>query len=157
MSSSEPKEAAAPTSASRRQRSAALTAAALFALSLVLGVAAAACFTLPNLIGFSGQNVLTEPDFWCVAGSSLCALAAAAVSLRYAFAGDRPSRGALLGGTLGGAGLAFLLFLLWAEFVMFYALLLAPAHALAAIGVTLVIRRHRRDAAMRRFAAEAGT
>jgi hypothetical protein len=73
------------------------------------------------------------------------------VSLRYALAGERPSGGALLGGALGGTGLAFLLFLVWAQYVMFYALLLAPAHALAAIGVVLGFRRHKREAEFRRF------
>lgn len=130
--------------------SAALTASILLALSLSLGVVAAVWFTLPNLIGFSGQNVLTEPDFWCVAGSFGCAVAASVVSFRFAFAGERPTGGALLGGAIFALGLAFLMLLLWGRYLLYYALLLAPVHALALLGVVSSWRRQRRDAALRR-------
>jgi hypothetical protein len=134
-----------------RASSAALRASILLSLSLVLAVLAVYWFTLPNLIGFSGQNPFTERDFWCVLGSTVCASWAGMVSFRFAFAGVRPSGGCVLGGVIAGIGLAFLLFLLWAQFILYYALLLAPAQALAIIGVAQAWRRQRREAAFRRF------
>jgi hypothetical protein len=134
-----------------RARSAALKASILLSLSLALAVLAVYWFTLPNLIGFSGQNPFAERDFWCVLGSSMCAFWAGVVSFRFAFAGVRPSTGSVVGGVIAGSGLALLLFLLWAQFVLYYALLLAPLQALALIGVGQAWRRHRREASFRRF------
>jgi hypothetical protein len=79
--------------------SAALAASVLLALSLACTLLAVRWFTLPNLLGFSGQDVLAERDFWCVLAS-----------------------------------------------VTF----LAPAHALALMGVALSWGRHQRDAALER-------
>jgi hypothetical protein len=130
--------------------SAALAASVLLALSLGCTLLAVRWFTLPNLLGFSGQDVLAERDFWCVLGSVAFALGASVVSFRHALVGTRPASGSVIGAALAGVGVAFLLFFLWWHHLLYYAVLLAPAHALALLGVALSWGRHQRDAALER-------
>jgi hypothetical protein len=134
----------------QRRSAAPLAALALLALSFGLAMLVARWFTLPNLIGFSGQDPFAERDFWCLLGSVACALTASAVSFRHALAGTRPAGGSVLGAAIAGVGFAFLLLLFWWRHVLYYALLLAPSHALALMGVALSWRRHGRDAALAR-------
>jgi hypothetical protein len=140
-------------SSSERQqaRSPAVLASLVLLLSLGLASLGAYWYEPPNLIGFSGGSPFADPDLWCVLGSCACALVAGVVSFRYSFASHRPARGAIVGGVVGGAGLALLLFLLWGPFVLFYALLLAPPQAFAFVCVWSSWRRHRRDAAFQRL------
>jgi hypothetical protein len=140
------------TSSKRQLRaSAAFVSSALLVLSLGLSALSAYWFTLPNLLGFSGQDLLSQRDFWCLLGAVGCALAAGVIAFRYALASVRPARGSLVFGLVFGTGLAFLLLLWWWQSLLYYALLIAPAQAFALLGVGLSVRRKRRDAAFERF------
>jgi tellurite resistance protein TehA-like permease len=93
--------------------SAALAASVLLALSLACTLLAVRWFTLPNLLGLSGQDVLAERDFWCVLASVAFALGASVVSFRHALVGTRPASGSVIGAALVGVGVACLLLFLW--------------------------------------------
>ena len=136
---------------SERRRAGPRAALGLLAFSFGFAALAVHWFTLPNLLGFSVQHPFAEPDFWCLLGAVACALAASVVSFRHALAGLRPASGSVLGTAIAGVGFAFLLLLFWWQYVLYYALLLAPAHALALIGVALSWQRQRHDAAFERF------
>ena len=121
------------------------------AVALALGVLAARGHSLPNLLSFSGQALFREPDFWCVLGSSALAFGAGSVALHAGLVGTSPPRGSVVAAILVWFGLAFFLFVLWAQYVLYYAVLLGPSHALAALGVFLCWQRQWREDERRRF------
>jgi hypothetical protein len=136
----------------RQRRSAgAIAASVLLALSLGFAGLAAYCFEMPNLLGFFGENVFGDADFWCVLGSCAAGSGAAVFAFRHAFSGARPACGSMLGGVVFGVGLSLLLFLVWVNHVFYYAFLLAPVHAFAIVGVVASWRRQQREAAFRRI------
>jgi hypothetical protein len=134
----------------QRRSAGSIAASVLLALSFGFAGLAAYCFEMPNLLGFSGQDVFADADFWCVLGSFASGSGAAVLAFRHAFSGERPACGSILGGAIFGGGLSLLLFLVWVNHVFYYAFLLAPVHALAIVGVVASWRRQQRDAAFRR-------
>lgn len=129
----------------------ALTSSVLLGVSVGLAALSAHWFTLPNLLGFSGQDLLGQRDFWCLLGAVASAVASGVVSFRHALGSVRLTRGALALGLVVWTGLAFVLLLWWWQFLLYYALLLAPAQAFALCGFGSSLRRRRRDAAFQRF------
>lgn len=125
----------------QRRSSGSIAASVLLALSFGFAGLAAYCFEMPNLLGFSGENVLANPDFWCVLGSFASGSGAAVFAFRHAFSGERPARGSILGGVIFGVGLSLLLVLIWVNHVFYYGFLLAPVHAFAIVGVVASWRR----------------
>jgi hypothetical protein len=137
----------------KEQRTSARSIAASILLALSFGFAGlgAYCFEMPNLLGFFGENVLADADFWCVLGSFVSGLGATAFAFRHVFSGERPACGSILGGAVFGAGLSLLLFLVWVNHVFYYAFLLAPVHAFAIVGVVASWRRQQSEEAFRRI------
>lgn len=124
--------------------------------TLVAGVTAAGAVhyhELPNLIGFSGTSLWTDPEALCAFVSSAAAVFVGAASATGTHEAPLPwgPRLALLVTWLGLTGV---LLACWWSAVLYFALLLAPSHAWGGIGLALSIRRwqderHRADVAAR--------
>jgi hypothetical protein len=123
-----------------------------FAVALALAVAAAYWHSSPNLLSFSGQDLLSEADFWCSMGSSALSFGIGILAIAWGVKGTRPPAGSILAGVIVWLGLTpILLFGVWGPYVLFYALLLAPTHALASVGLFVLARRQRMEADRQRF------
>lgn len=120
--------------------------------SLALSLAAAYWHSLPNLIGFSGQNVLHERDFWCALAGGGLALASGALAVHASRSATTATFGGVVAALVGWVGLTALLLALWFSCVLFYALWLAPTQAFALIGVGWCFRLQDQERTQRRLA-----
>jgi len=122
--------------------------------SLVASVAAASCYTLPNLMGFSGQDVWSEKDFWFTLGSGVLALGSAALAISASRSVATVTGGGAAGGCVLWVGLALVLFAAWWSFVLFYALWLAPTQAAALLSVSWCWQLQNRERTAQRLAGK---
>ena len=114
--------------------------------SLLAGATAAGAVRyhdLPNLIGLSGQSLLTDPEPWCALISSGAALFVGGTSSVAHAPGARLSSGTRLALIVGWLGLTGMLLAYWWSVVLYFALLLAPSHAWGGIGLAISIHRWR--------------
>lgn len=112
--------------------------------SLLAGATAAGAVRyhdLPNLIGFSGRSLLTDPEAWCAVISSGAALFVGVTSSIRPAHEARLSSGIKVALLVGWFGLTGVLLAIWWSLVLYFALLLAPAHAWGGIGLAVSIRR----------------
>lgn len=140
---------------SRLRRAFRLSVAALCA-SFALSGAAAYWHSLPNLLGFSGQDVYREKDFWCAMAAGVLALGSGTLAIHAARSATKATLGGVIGGIIGWGGLTAVLLALWFSYVLYYALWLAPTQAFALIGVAWCFRLLDRERTARRLGSKMG-
>lgn len=117
-------------------------------LALLLAIAAAHLYQVPNLLGSSRQSWWLEADFQCSLASGALALGVAQ------WLGRQVARPAVFQVALVRAliwfGLTACLFAIWGQYIFLLTLLIAPTHAFAWLRLGTLWRAWRADVAFRR-------
>lgn len=124
--------------------------------SFAASAAAGYWYSLPNLLGFSGQDVYGEKDFWFAMVAGALAFAAGGLALHAARSTSTATGGGLIAGLILWIGLTLLLLVCWWSFVLYYALWLAPNQALGLLGVSWCFRLLDRERTAQRLALKQG-
>ena len=125
-------------------------AAAAFVVAFALAVCAAHWYKTPALGEAPERAIWIERDVLYSLASTLVALASGAIAGRSTGAGATGAGSPLLRAALW-VGLSLLLLAAWAHYVFLLTLLIAPAHAFAALRVFSLWTRWRADVKLNRL------
>jgi hypothetical protein len=116
-----------------------------FAVAVALTLCAARYYELPHFRGSAGRSLWFEPDFLFSLASSVVGVGVGAWSGRASTGVGATAAGSPVLRVLIWAGLTLLFLAVWVEYVFLFALLIAPAHALACLRLIGLWSRWRAD------------